>query len=38
MKKKMLLTAMALTVLLLSSCKAPNVAYFNDFENGQIEK
>ena len=38
MKKKMLQTAIVLAVLLLSSCKAPNVAYFNDLENGQIEK
>lgn len=38
MKKKMLLMVIALAVLLLSSCKAPNVAYFNDFENGQTEK
>lgn len=36
--KKELLMALTLAVLLLSSCKAPNVAYFNDFENGQTEK
>ena len=37
MKKKNLLV-LALAVLLLSSCSTPNVAYFNDLENGQTEK
>lgn len=37
MKKKYLLV-LTLAVLLLSSCSTPNVAYFNDLENGQTEK
>ena len=37
MKKKYLLV-LALAVLLLISCSTPNVAYFNDLDNGQTEK
>ena len=37
MKKKYLLV-LTLAVLFLSSCSTPNVAYFNDLENGQTEK
>lgn len=36
--KKKYLVVLALAVLLLSSCSTPNVAYFNDLENGQTEK
>lgn len=36
--KKNILMVWALTLLLLCSCAAPNVSYFNDLENGQTEK
>ena len=36
--KKNISTVWALAVLLLCSCAAPNVSYFNDLGNGQTEK
>lgn len=35
--KKSNICAIVLMLLLLSSCAAPNVSYFNDFDNGQIQ-
>lgn len=35
--KKSNICALVLMLLLLSSCAAPNVSYFNDFDNGQIQ-
>ena len=35
--KKSNICANVLMLLLLSSCAAPNVSYFNDFDNGQIQ-
>ena len=36
--KKKFLVVLTQAVLILSSCSTPNVAYFNDLENGQTEK
>lgn len=35
--KKINAYSVLLLVLLLSSCKTPNVSYFNDFDNGQLQ-
>lgn len=35
--KKKFFTALTFAILLLSSCKTPNVAYFNDLKNEQTE-